>query len=381
MSARILFICGSLDVGKNGVGDYTRSLAGELSLLGVKSLLVATHDREVTVLTREDQQPDNGSLLPTVRIPRDGKDDRYGILSQTIRGFGPQLVSLQYVPYAYQLKGLPALFGKKIAECIGALPLEIMFHETWNLPVSLTDNPKDWAIYRLQEKFIGDMLERLRPAVVHTHLPTYAARVGRFVDEVTPLPLSTNIPVATPPGSQHVSGVFRIAFFSQLATSDNLLREIDSIHEWNTGRGVKTELVIIGGNQGKAQHLRDAARARLPDLPVAITGFVAATEVSHHLAGAHIGMTPVPVWALGKSGTVAAFLSHRLPVCAPEVGQDGNSFFSAEPRRYVMTAFDPTAYERAMQSIGGLAVRQFTPAAVAERFLNDVRPNLASVAE
>ena len=41
---KFAFICGSLEPGRNGVGDYTRRLAGELAAQGHECLLVSLND-------------------------------------------------------------------------------------------------------------------------------------------------------------------------------------------------------------------------------------------------------------------------------------------------------------------------------------------------
>lgn len=64
----ILFICGSIEMGKDGVGDYTRRLAGEFIRLGHKASIVAINDRFVKKLNY-DPILDVYTNIPTLRIP------------------------------------------------------------------------------------------------------------------------------------------------------------------------------------------------------------------------------------------------------------------------------------------------------------------------
>ena len=44
---RVLFVCAGLEPGADGVGDYSRRLAGEISRRGHPSAVIALHDRQL----------------------------------------------------------------------------------------------------------------------------------------------------------------------------------------------------------------------------------------------------------------------------------------------------------------------------------------------
>src|SRR5690606_39818307 len=52
----IAFICGSLEPGKDGVGDYTRRLAGELLRNGHNATIIAINDRYITQCWNGEQK-------------------------------------------------------------------------------------------------------------------------------------------------------------------------------------------------------------------------------------------------------------------------------------------------------------------------------------
>ena len=64
-----------------------------------------------------------------------------------------------------------------------------------------------------------------------------------------------------------------------------------------------------------------------PDLKsISCTGFLNELEISRHLSKCDLGITPVPQHALGKSGSVAAFLCHGLPVASPIINNQFSNF-------------------------------------------------------
>src|ERR1700730_16908643 len=111
---KIIFICGSLEPGRDGVGDYTRRLAGKLILLGHDAAAVALNDPHI-----QDElagtQPVDGVTVPVLRMPSamDAKL-RFQRVKEWIEPFRPGWISLQFVPYAFHPKGLPLLLGKRL---------------------------------------------------------------------------------------------------------------------------------------------------------------------------------------------------------------------------------------------------------------------------
>jgi hypothetical protein len=65
---KIIFICGSLEPGQDGVGDYVRRLAAELILKQNEVSIIALYDKNVKRL-RGEMQYDNGIQIPILRLP------------------------------------------------------------------------------------------------------------------------------------------------------------------------------------------------------------------------------------------------------------------------------------------------------------------------
>ena len=53
---KLIFICGSLEPGRDGVGDYTRRLAGELIRQGHQIAIIALNYKIIAMITKELQK-------------------------------------------------------------------------------------------------------------------------------------------------------------------------------------------------------------------------------------------------------------------------------------------------------------------------------------
>ena len=65
----MLFICGTLEQGKSGVGDHMRRLAAELIRQGKMVYLLAINDSHINSIS-EEQQYDMDTVIPTYRLPK-----------------------------------------------------------------------------------------------------------------------------------------------------------------------------------------------------------------------------------------------------------------------------------------------------------------------
>lgn len=102
----ILFICGSVELGNDGVGDYTRRLCAKLIKEGHKAQILALCDR-IVFYTSESQVVEETSVI-VHRIPIQASNkQRLFWLKEILKDFTPDWISLQYVPYSFNPKGLP----------------------------------------------------------------------------------------------------------------------------------------------------------------------------------------------------------------------------------------------------------------------------------
>jgi len=135
---KIAFICGSLELGKDGVGDYTQQLAKELTKNEIEVLLIAINDSFIKNTLLTSQKIDN-KKIKILRISSHLSElDRVKKAKEQIHKFKPDWISLQFVPYSFHTKGLPFTFAKALKE-LGDFRWHIMFHELW------IDKPEKWS--------------------------------------------------------------------------------------------------------------------------------------------------------------------------------------------------------------------------------------------
>jgi hypothetical protein len=96
---RIAFLCGGLGLG--GVADYSRYLAGALKAHGVESLILGLADRDAGEVARSAETLALPGALPWRQ--------RIEAAEAALAAFAPDWVSLQFVPFAFNRKGVVAL--------------------------------------------------------------------------------------------------------------------------------------------------------------------------------------------------------------------------------------------------------------------------------
>jgi hypothetical protein len=198
--SKILIICGSTEPGKDGVGDYTRILSNELYRLGMTVRLIALYDKYVSNVTVEPKL-NGGNDFVAVRIPvKLGVNKKIDVFRQELREFQPDFISIQFVPFSFNEKGVVAelvyLFSR-----IKRRPYKwsINFHELW---INEQDNTKIkiflWA--KAQRFFIKVFVRLLYNPVLITTNELYASRFGS--KHVNVLPLFGNIKIFSRPDNK-----------------------------------------------------------------------------------------------------------------------------------------------------------------------------------
>ena len=332
---KIVFLCGSLEPGRDGVGDYVRRLAEELIKQEHQTAAIALNDQhtEWEIIPTAAKKL-HAHELPVLRLPANWPAiRRFQRARQWIEEFQPTWVSLQFVPYAFHTKGLPVLLARHLRGIVTGRKVHLMMHEGWVGSESGTELKRK-LLSQLQKIAIRDIIRRLQPTVIHTHLPIYRKRLQQFGFQVLPLPLFSNIPVFFSIDHLPDSGIFRVGIFSNAEASGpfvNFLRNlVQDLHIHN----LICQVVLMGGEPQKMQ----ALMAILEDTSglqgnVSYTGFMKPEQLSAIIRNCHLGLTPVPRSGLGKSGSVAAFLAHGIPVAAPNVllgnSEEDIGFFSA----------------------------------------------------
>lgn len=320
---RILFLCSSLEAGRDGVGDYTRRLAGELVTQGHECLCIAINDNKLgwnAGVTRQEEITDAG-----VHVLRFSScqcwDERLPLLRNAVRRFGPDWISLQYVPWGYDPKGLPRQLAGRLSAVINQHPLHIMCHELW------MEGPwfsiKNRLLGAFQKPLFRALFTTLRPKVVHTQTSLSRQMLQSIGVQSKILPLHGNIAVSSSKAdgqnwlSKHIgssAGHMCFGFFGEI--HESLDRERLASFAKECAEQAGTSWILSGGIltasslavwKGVKRHFTNNTRFLL-------LGRMEEKEISYYLSGLTRGLTSYPDEFIGKSGGVAAMLEHGLAV-------------------------------------------------------------------
>ena len=323
----------------------------------------------------EEVQYDGETPVPGVRIPAAfDEKQRLQCLRNKIDSYQPDWISLQFVPFSFDNNGLPWRFAWTMRKLAGSARFEIMFHELW-LRYRPVKDLKGRLLGALQKRIILWICRSLRPEVVHTHIPVNRDSLADHGIRVRPLPLFANIgriDGAVAQGMKKDPGVYRIAFFSRLESPPPVKRALSGIADWCEQKDLALEIALLGGGKSKVTAAAADIQKCVPRSKVLPVGYLTAEGVSAWLSTCDLAVTPIPRHSLGKSGTVAAFLEHSLPVISPVIKIQRDPFFQEQLNGLVLDHFDPLAVAEAKSALRGGNVVAEKLENITKRFVADL---------
>src|SRR5690606_9673399 len=113
-------------------------------------------------------QTSEGQDILCLRLPQMSTNkDRLENAKKWISQHNPEWLSLQFVPYAFNKKGLPFGLGSQLVYIGGNCKWHVMIHELW-IGMSHQSSFKEKCIGYVQKKVIKSLLLKLAPKVIHT---------------------------------------------------------------------------------------------------------------------------------------------------------------------------------------------------------------------
>lgn len=193
---RWLLFCGSYEPGADGVGDYTRRLAEQLVRGGNEVGVCALCDRHTAEPIRSSRAPGEGDGVAFLRLPaRCSWLKRKNILAEWLGDWQPEVASLQYVPYAYDSRGLPVGLGRWLAAVVTSTCFwHIMLHEIW-VGMARISSVKHKLIGIAQKNLICGLVATLRPVTLHVSNALYQSLLREIGIDAGRLPLFPNMAV------------------------------------------------------------------------------------------------------------------------------------------------------------------------------------------
>lgn len=316
---RIIFLCGSLEPGRDGVGDYTRRLAATLIKQGCQVVMISLRDNSVHQFTTTSQNC-GYEFVPVFRLPATmNSTTRFTKIKECVSLFNPDWISLQYVPFAFHPKGLPFGLARSLNTLGKGIRWHIMVHELW---VGMDQEASLKFIYWgwLQKQLIKSLLTKLKPAVTHTQSNLYIKMLEKIGIKADHLPLFGNIPVVFNASENNFkygvsNGAHKtVSFvvFGNIHHSAPIELFANEARLYKINSGVNVVLKTIGRCGTEQTHWEKTWREA--GLTIEILGEQPEDIISQVLSMASFGISTTPASLIEKSGTVAAMREHGLAV-------------------------------------------------------------------
>lgn len=311
---RILFICGSLEQGKDGVGDYTRRLAGELNKLGHSALIIALYDRFVSTIEREIQNSE-GINFEVLRIPYlFSVTQRIIEAKKWVNKCEPEWLSLQFVPFSYHKKGLSWSIQNVLYKIGQGRKWHIMFHELWvGMDKNATKKIRFWSY--LQQYFIKALIFKLQPKIVHTQTHLYIHQLNKLGFTAIHLPLFGNIANLSKINNDDLQTSVKglaIVVFGNIHLNAPIKSFAEELTIFSNQNNLRVIVRFVGrcGNE-----LGNWVKSlKFCGLEVEVLGEQPPEYISRVLRFSDFGISTTPMALIEKSGAAAAMREHCLPI-------------------------------------------------------------------
>tara|TARA_B100001248_G_C27399874_1_gene469236 strand:+ start:14663 stop:15820 length:1158 start_codon:yes stop_codon:yes gene_type:complete len=340
---KIAFICGSLEPGHCGVGDYARCLAQECQRQGHTCALIALKDHYL-VKQGKSLVVQKQAGIPTARFEDAfSSSSNFYKLQDFLANLDPDWVSLQFVPYSFNPKGLIPTLASKLLKIKGSARLHMMFHEVWigayrEAPI------KEKLMGLLQKYFIKSFLRNCTPKCVHTHTAAYQTLLKSPLVIPKNLPLFSNIQPAHGADLKSLSQKLEphnielteenrndYWFFGILGTlypiweAYPLLSYIDLASQ----KAGKKPIILSLGNLGPGERLWERTLQQAPkNMRFARLGWTPEDTLAPLINCLDFGIATTPWGLIEKSAAIRPLLESGLPVI---VSRDDVHFNTATP--------------------------------------------------
>jgi hypothetical protein len=370
---RIIFICGSLEPGKDGVGDYVRRLAGQLNFKSQEAAIIAFSD-QITEEIKEETQYDNNNAVSVLRLCCSIELKQRAAIAKTwINTFKPDWISLQYVPYSFHPKGLPFGLGIHLKQLAKKARWHIMFHELWLVSNSSIPT-KHYLIGSLQKKLIAQLIKDLHPEVIHTQTQFSQHQLRKIGLQARLLPLFSNIPVMLPT-QYHANSSnekeIRIVSFGSIHPNSLIAQFAKEAASYQEKHNQQVTLTVIG-RAGELQK-EWISTWKAAGLKAEILGEQSPDQISKVLTSSSSGLSSTPYVMSEKSGSVAAMREHNIPVICI-----ANTYipkgFAFEPPDGIVE-YSKNGFENSIE-YKPVSNNIYNLSAIVEIFLNDLSGNV-----
>ena len=323
---KIAFLVGGLEAGANGVGDYSRLLAREIKRQqpGAHCQLISLNDGHIS--EPQSEMGDDAQLRLPATMPWAARIER---ARRFLDEFAPDVVSLQFVPYAFHSKGIVSGLAAHLQPLVQQRRFHIMFHELW-IGTNVEADLKEVAIGKIQRHYVLQLIRRLPPATISTSNGVYMATLQSHALQAAHLPLFGNIPIvdAAMSDAPELQSLTALLGDTPAQSRDWTGVFFGSLHPTWRAEPLLSRLTEIARQQQRRLHL--VAAGRLGDAGESIwnemsgrpssdarftyVGERSPAQISWLFRQADFGVAASPWQLIEKSGSAASMLDHGLPV-------------------------------------------------------------------
>ena len=329
---KIIFFCSSLEPGKDGVGDYTKLLAVELQKnFNCNVSIIALNDTKIIHSFQGVQTVDNCKVDVLRLTASESITSRVLKAKAYIDQFDPDWISLQFVPYGFNNKGLAFGWPKVFKQLAAGRKVNIMFHELW-IGISVISPLKHKLIGYVQRNIAKQLIKATHPDIVFTSNLLYKLLLHKVCKEVDLLPLFGNIPVATENiqfknairtqigiNSENNENAYLMGVFGNLYPNAGLEKVLNNLLNQEDFKNKEPFLIGFGNisAEGHAE-FQNLANQFKNKIKFAHLGVLNEKQVSNVFQMLDLGISTTPHQHIGKSGVFANMKLHGLDVLIPD---------------------------------------------------------------
>lgn len=309
---KIIFVSGSLEPGKDGVGDYTFLLAKQFAKLGHSVITVAINDPYIRDHSPFENYRQDGSVMIFRYSMSLSYRRRFERLREIIDEYSVDWISLQFVPFSYDRKGLPLKMALELTKLKTSARWHIMFHELWvGIDASFFSKYFWWG--KFQQLILIRILNKLTPDVITTNCILYLDLLKKIDAKSQLLPLFSNIPVSSLVSEQHAAPHQLIyVIFGGIHYGAPVAKFAEETSRLVKTKTLQAKLILIGSSGKDSSIWISEFESR--GIEVQSYGIQPLELVSEVLASATYGISTTPILLAEKSGSIAAMRAHKLPV-------------------------------------------------------------------
>ncbi|WP_411826050.1 hypothetical protein [Luteolibacter sp. AS25] len=241
--------------------------------------------------------------------------------------FSPDWVSLQFVPYAFHPKGLCFALPSSLRTLSDGYKVHVMFHETW-IGFTKISPLKHRITGFFQKHLLRRIVSELNPELIDTSNPLYQLQLSDEKIEAGISPIFSNIPIYSQPSQWFAGQLAKLGIAGEERASWELLGIFGTIHpefapldllseriESGSSGGKKVALLGIGRAGAGLEKLKGQVHERFGgDVLIHFFGEETPEHISEFIGSLDYGVATMPTEFMDKSGTIAAFRAHGIPI-------------------------------------------------------------------